>query len=90
MEKWDFATLLLGPQLEGNGVSQDEVDRMMDGEFAKAMAPAKDADEPDAPSTAEQAVKAGEGQASEEAGTTQRKVSSTINSRSGSSLPSKT
>ena len=67
MEQWDDATLLLGPQLEGNGVSQDEIDRMLDGEFGKAMAPVKDADEPDAPSTVEEAVKAGEGQASEEA-----------------------
>ncbi len=63
MEKWDDANLLLGPQLEGNGVSQDEVDRMLEGEFGEAMAPAKDADAPDAPSTVEGAVKAGEGQA---------------------------
>ncbi len=40
---------------------------MLDGEFGKAMAPAKDADAPDATSTVEEAVKAGEGQASEEA-----------------------
>ena len=61
MEKWDDATLLLGPQLEGNGVSQDEIDRMLDGEFGKAMAPTKDADEPDAPSTVEEVVRVGEG-----------------------------
>ncbi len=42
------------------------------------------------PSTVEEAVKASEGQASEEAGAPQQKVSSAINSRSGSSLPSKT
>ncbi len=35
MEKWDDANLLQGPQLEGNGVSQDEVDRMLDGDFGK-------------------------------------------------------
>ena len=89
MEKWSDANLLQGPQLEGNGVSQDEVDRMLDGEFGKVMTPAKDANGPDAPSTVEEALKAGEGQASEEAGAPQQKVSSAINSRSGSSLPSK-
>jgi chemotaxis regulatin CheY-phosphate phosphatase CheZ len=55
-EKWDDANLLQGPQLEGNGVSQDEVDRMLDGDFGKAMAPAKDADAADTPSTVEEAV----------------------------------
>ncbi len=56
MEKWSDANLLHGPQLEGSGVSQDEIDRILDDRFGKAMAPAKDADAPDAPSTVEEAV----------------------------------
>ncbi len=66
MDKRPDADLLRGPQLEGAGVSQEDVDRILDSDFGKAMAPAKDADTPDAPSTVEEAVKAGERQASEE------------------------
>ncbi len=53
MDKRPDADLLLGPQLEGAGVSQDDIDRILDGEFGKV---AKDADAPDAPSTVEEAV----------------------------------
>ncbi len=56
MDKRSDAHLLQGPQLKGDGVSQDEVDRLLDGEFGNAMAPAMDADSPGAPSTAEEAV----------------------------------
>ncbi len=56
MDKRSDAHLLQGPQLKGDGVSQDEVDRLLDGEFGNAMAPAMDADSPDAPSTVEEAV----------------------------------
>ncbi len=42
MEKWDDAILLQGPQADGKGISQNEIDRMLDGEFGKATAPAKD------------------------------------------------
>ncbi len=56
MDKRSDAHLLQGPQLEGDGVSQDEVDRLLDGEFGNAMAPAMDADSPHAPSTVEEAV----------------------------------
>jgi chemotaxis regulatin CheY-phosphate phosphatase CheZ len=56
MDKRPDADLLRGPQLEGDGVSQDEVDRLLDGDFGDAMAPAMDADSPDAPSTVEEAV----------------------------------
>ncbi len=56
MDKRPDADLLRGPQLEGAGVSQEDVDRILDSDFGKAMAPAMDADSPDAPSAVEEAV----------------------------------
>ena len=56
MDKRPDADLLRGPQLKGAGVSQEDVDRILDSDFGKAMAPAMDADSPDAPSAVEEAV----------------------------------
>ena len=56
MDKRPDADLLRGPQLEGAGVSQEDVDRILDSDFGKTMATAKDADAPDAPSTVEETV----------------------------------
>ncbi len=56
MDKRPDADLLRGPQLEGAGVSQEDIDRILDSDFGKAKAPAMDADSPDAPSTVEEAV----------------------------------
>ncbi len=56
MDKRPDADLLRGPQLEGAGVSQEDVDRILDSDFGKAPAPAVDADSPDAPSAVEEAV----------------------------------
>ena len=65
MEKRPDADLVEGPQLEGNGVSQDDVDRMLDGEFGMAMGAAEDADTPDAPSALDEAVTVADEQGSE-------------------------
>ena len=37
MEKRPDADLIEGPQLEGSGVSQDDVDRMLDNRFSMTM-----------------------------------------------------
>ena len=66
MDKRPDADLLQGPNLEGAGVSQDDVDRMLDSELGKV---AEDGDAPDAPSAIDEAVKVGHAQESEKAET---------------------
>ena len=66
MEKRPDADLLKGPQLDGAGIGQDYVDRILDSEFGKV---AEDAEAPDAPSAIDEAVKVGHTQESEKAET---------------------
>ncbi len=65
----ESADLLEGPQLDGHGVSQHAVDRMLNGEFGMANGATEDADTANAPSALDEAVNVGHTQESDKAET---------------------